>query len=88
MLSSYFPITDEEESLLPNQFVLPESGRVMGEPAGDRDDSLPAAEEVKEEPDADRDTDDGTVIALPVADRVADAKVIRAMLGENVNTFC
>ena len=37
--------------------------------------AAPLADPVKEEPDADRDTEDGLVIALPVADRVSDAKV-------------
>ena len=41
----------------------------------------PLADPVKEEPDADRDTEDGLVIALPVADRVSDAKVGKIIFG-------
>ena len=46
----------------------------MGEPEGVGEEA-PLADPVKEEPDADRDTEDGLVISLPVADRVSDAKV-------------
>ena len=37
------------------------------------DDRLAVAEEVKEEPDSDLDMDDGTIISLPVADRVVES---------------
>ena len=72
-------ISDEEDRLVPisgrlNQVLLPESDRVLEEAEGG-DEEAPLADPVKEEPDADRDTEDGLVIALPVADRVADAKV-------------
>ena len=57
-----------------NQILLPESDRVVEE-AEAGGEEVPLADPVKEEPDADRDTEDWLVIALPVADRVADAKV-------------
>ena len=72
-------ISDEEDRLVPisgmlNQVLLPESDRVVEE-AEAGGEEVPLADPVKEEPDADRDTEDGLVISLPVADRVADAKV-------------
>ena len=51
----------------------------MLEEAEGGDEETPLADPVKEEPDADRDTEDGLVIALPVADRVADAKVSKTV---------
>jgi hypothetical protein len=73
---------EEEDRLVPisgrlNQILLPESDRVMEESdgVGEAAPLAPLADPVKEEPDADRDTEDGLVIALPVADRVSDAKI-------------
>ena len=51
----------------------------MLEEAEDGGEEAPLADPVKEEPDADRDTEDGLVISLPVADRVADAKVSKTV---------
>ena len=58
----------------------------MQEPGAGGED-VPLADPVKEEPDADRDTEDGLVISLPVADRVSDAKVRARLSFRNNLTF-
>ena len=77
LLSEGDPMVLQNEEELPVAEEVKEDPSLLagGDPMVLRDEEeLPLAEEVKEVPDSEKETDDGTIYAMPAAERVAEAQ--------------